>query len=68
MKKVKSSHIDSYNYHPESKKLVVRFKNGHEYGYHGVELHEFAALESADSTGKHLIKHVFPHKKGTKLG
>jgi hypothetical protein len=66
VKKVKSSHVLGYHYDPVSKKLTVQFKNGHVYDYEGVHMHEFAALEQAESPGQHLHKHIFNVKRGTK--
>lgn len=64
MKKVDSSHVHDHSYDHETKKLTVHFKNGKVYEYHDVRPDEYAALDSASSAGKHLIKHIFSKKKG----
>jgi hypothetical protein len=64
MKKVSSSHVDSYEYNPEKKILTVVFKNGKTYEYHDVHPHEHAHLELAASKGSHLHRHIFSKKRG----
>lgn len=66
MKKVSSSHVDSYHYDPDKKRLSVKFKNGTTYHYEDIHPHEHAALESAPSVGSYLIKHIFSKKRSSK--
>lgn len=66
MKKVQSSHVDSYHYEPESKRLSVKFRNGQIYTYDGIHQHDMDALDKAPSVGKHMIEHIFNKKQGRK--
>ena len=63
---VKSGNIDSIGYCPDTKTLVVQFKNGSIYHYHDVEKSAHSEFMAADSHGKHLhdaIKGKYDHTK-----
>lgn len=49
---VKSSNISGIGYQPETKTLIVNFKNGNRYKYSGVEPEQHAALMDSDSIGR----------------
>lgn len=62
----KSSQIESIGHSGDT--LAVRFKNGGaEYRYSGVSAESFAALQKAESVGKHFCQHIRPKFKGVKI-
>jgi len=67
MKKVNSSNVDSIHYEPLVRKLTVVFKNGGTYEYHDVSPDKYKELESAESIGGHLHKHIKSSHSFTKL-
>jgi frataxin-like iron-binding protein CyaY len=67
MSPVKSSNIESVGYDAEGSRLHVKFKNGGEYIYHGIEPAQHAELMAADSAGSHLHKVIKPSAVVTKV-
>lgn len=65
--KVNSSSIASIGYDPESKQLYVEYKNGGVYAYQGVTPEHYQTLLNAKSLGSHVVKHIKPHFKHTKI-
>ena len=55
---VQSKLIDAVYFSPKDGQLRVRFKNGHERLFSGVEESEANALASADSPGQHYVDHI----------
>jgi KTSC domain-containing protein len=66
-KPVKSSNIESIGYHPETKRMSVRFKgSGGTYSYADVPKDVYDKLMGAESVGKHFhaeIKGKYKHLK-----
>lgn len=54
MTPVKSSNVESVGFDHDGSRLHVRFKNGGEYVYHGIEPAQHAELMQAESIGSHL--------------
>ena len=65
---VQSSNIESVGYNPESKELLVCFKNGYDYRYYGVPIEEFQELLAAGSKGKYLNAHIKDKYRYKKVG
>jgi hypothetical protein len=59
--KCESSQISGFGYDAESKTLAVNFKHGGLYHYSAVPADVFAKMQSAESAGSFLHKHI----KGT---
>lgn len=55
---VESSTIKSVAYHPTTRKMEVKFKNGTVYSYDNVPAHKHEGLMNADSPGNYLHKHI----------
>lgn len=54
-----SSMIKAYGYDAASQTLAVQFKNGTKVAqYRGISADDFAALEAAESVGKHFGQHI----------
>ena len=66
MSPVKSSQIEAIGY--QGTTLAIKFRGGSVYHYADVDAKTFAALQNAESIGKHFGQHVRPHFKATKLG
>jgi hypothetical protein len=64
---VKSSTIATMGHDPTSNTLAIRFKNGGEYHYHGVDQTYYLMMRAADSKGKFLAKVIKPKFKHTKI-
>lgn len=65
-KKVTSSTIQDFEYHPETKSLDITFKSGDTYTYSDVPPERYLDLCSAESHGKAFhasIKGQFPTRK-----
>lgn len=61
-----SSNLEVMEYDPETKTLRVTFKNGGQFLYKDVPLHEALELENADSKGSYFslaIKNNYPAEK-----
>lgn len=56
--KVTSSQVKEIGHDPKTNTLAVRFNNGGEYHYSGVNAVEFAKLRAAKSVGAHLGQHI----------
>jgi hypothetical protein len=54
MTPVKSSNVAAVGFDHAGSRLHVKFKNGGEYVYHGIEPAQHAELLKADSIGSHL--------------
>lgn len=66
IKHVDSSTVRHLDYDPDKKVLSVTFHGGATYHYDGVTPDAYKALETADSVGSHLARHVkgkYPHRK-----
>jgi hypothetical protein len=54
-----SSMLHAYGYDAATQTLAVQFKNGTKVAqYRGITPDDFAALEAADSIGKHFGRHI----------
>lgn len=62
---VRSKHIVAIGHDPAKSELVVKFKTGGTYTYHGVSVAEHAALMASDSKGEHLHARIKPGRKVT---
>lgn len=58
MTPVKSSNVSEVGYDADGSRLHVKFANGGEYVYHGIEPAQHAELMKAGSIGSHLHKVV----------
>lgn len=67
-KQVDSSMFNEVGYDEETKELRVRFKNGREYVYEGVEDNVYNDLLEATSKGKFFGKNIKPNYKFHKGG
>lgn len=67
LRQVTSSNVKAVGFHPETGTLVVEFKSGSKYAYHGVTDVQAKALEGAESVGGHFAKHIRPHFVGVPL-
>lgn len=68
IKHVNSSTIRHLDYDEKTKTLSVTFLSGATYHYDGVSPEAYKALETADSVGGHLARHIkgkYPHRKAT---
>lgn len=65
---VRSSHVRSIGYDPETKTLEVTFHTtGQTYVYEGVEPHTHRRILAAKSIGSALHEHVISRGRGKKL-
>lgn len=63
---LESSTIDMVNYYADTKELVVTFKNGTCYAYHGVEADDYKKFINSTSAGQalnHFIKGKYEFSK-----
>lgn len=60
MKSVVSSNISAIGYDADGERLHVKFANGGEYVYHGIEPNDHERLLKAKSIGSHLHTHIKP--------
>ena len=51
---VSSGHIEAMGYEEENETMVVRFKGGAEYAYHGVSYDTYTSIKEAGSVGAAL--------------
>lgn len=66
IKPVQSSTVKSLDYDPTKRLLTVSFHSGGTYHYENVSPDQYKALETADSVGGHLARHIkgkHPHRK-----
>lgn len=63
---VQSSNILAVGHDPQANELHVKFKNGGEYVYHGVDAAQHTELMAAPSVGSHLHGVIKPHAAGVK--
>ena len=63
---VDSSNVDALKYDAQGGNLHVRFKNGAEYIYEGVDPESVEALYHASSVGRELNENIigsYPHRR-----
>lgn len=65
MHDVKSGQIESIGHTGDT--LIVRFKNGGTYHYHGVSAETFDSMKEAKSVGSFLHRNIKPNHKFTKV-
>lgn len=53
-----SSVIRAFRYHPEERRLSVRFVSGRHYSYHDVPAKEAEAMQAAFSKGEYFNAHI----------
>lgn len=66
-KSVKSSSIKAIGYDPATKTLAVRWKNDTLYHYAAVSEKQYSELAQAESHGRHVMQHIIPKHKHTKI-
>lgn len=64
---IKSSAIREIGHDSARNILRVVFHNQRTYDYTDVTAKEYEALKTAKSAGQHLMQHVLPKKRGTKI-
>jgi len=55
-----SGHVEAVSYDDDTQDLVVVFRGGRSYVYHGVPSNEVEALSRADSAGKYINNFIKP--------
>lgn len=65
---VQSSNLVAVAYQPDTKRLVVRFRNGNMYAYEDVPLKVYEGLLTAPSAGQYLNAVLKPRYKAIRLG
>ena len=63
-----STVIQSFDYHPERRELLVTFTTGRRYLYLGVPLAKVEAMRSAFSKGRYFNREVRPYYPYRELG
>jgi hypothetical protein len=62
-----SKQLHAYGWCPNTNTLDIQFKGkngpGSTYRYSNVSAEDYAALEAAESKGKHFGQHIKPHKE-----
>jgi len=51
---VNSGHIEAMAYDADNEQMLVRFKSGDEYAYHGISFDTYESIKEAPSVGKAL--------------
>lgn len=67
MQPVKSSNIEAIGYDAPSAVLRVKFLRSAAYDYADVSPVSWAQLQTADSVGSYIARHIKPHHKATKV-
>lgn len=67
LKQVVSTSLSEIGYDVKLKALVVKFRHGGAYAYHGVPRSVYRALLAARSLGEYFSTHVRGHYPFTKL-
>lgn len=62
-----SSSIAHIDYHEDKSILEICFTNGGTYRYSDCPKSVYETLKTADSAGRHFLKHIKDNYKGTKL-
>lgn len=53
-----SSNLSTAAYDPETRDLRIKFQDGNEYVYHGVDPSTYRGLTLAGSAGQYLHRHI----------
>ena len=59
--------IARLRYQPADRSLVVEFRNGSVYRYHGVSAEDYDALAKARSPGARFNTHIAPHHEAERI-
>lgn len=68
LKKVKSSNLDMIGYDSADNKMMVQFKNGELYEYHGVDAQTYKDMMDATSIGQYFNKMIRGRHSYKKIG
>jgi len=66
MRVAQSSHLQSYEYDPNTQTLTIEFQNGAVYRYDGVPMNEFENFMQSGGAGTHFwgkIRNKYPTTK-----
>lgn len=67
MRSVESSNLDQVGYDPENDEMIIEFKGGARYSYHGIPPEVHDALVNADSVGKYFNENIKKVYTGTRI-
>lgn len=63
----KSKVLARLRYQPADRTLVVEFRSGAVYRYHGVGAEDYQALANAESPGARFNTHIAPHHEAERI-